>query len=140
MFDTAGMERHMSTIPHTYFRGAKMLIVVYSIDETETFDSLDSWLGNANSARTAAGEEPIVIVLVGNKIDLADTSRNVPQTRAIALADSYEIPSDLVFEISAKDNINVQEMFNTIATKIKPDTTQSSVNKPTPAPKGTKCC
>ncbi len=138
MYDTAGMERHMSTIPHTYFRGAKMLIVVYSIDETETFDSLDSWLGNASSARTVAGEEPLVLVLVGNKVDLAESGRHVSQARAKALAESYEIPSDLIFEISAKENINVQSMFDTIATKIKPDTTQPKTTSATP--KGSKCC
>lgn len=138
MFDTAGMERHMSTIPHTYFRGARMLVVVYSIDDTESFDSLDSWLGNASSARSAAGEEPLVIVLVGNKLDLAETSRNVSEARARQLAQLFDIPSDLIFEISAKENINVQKMFDTIATKIKPDTSEPEKSQP-PAPKK-GCC
>ena len=118
-----------------------MLVVVYSIDETDSFDSLDSWLGNAKSARAAAGEDPIVIVLVGNKVDLAESSRNVSQARARELADYYEIPSDLVFEISAKDNIKVQEMFNTIASKIKPDTSEPGKDKkPAPSSTNKKCC
>lgn len=139
MFDTAGMERHMSTIPHTYFRGARMLVVVYSIDDTESFDSLDSWLGNASSARSAAGEEPLVIVLVGNKLDLAEDNRNVSEARARQLAELFDIPSDLIFEISAKDNTNVQKMFNTIATKIKPDTSEPEKTKPSTASKK-GCC
>ena len=138
LFDTAGMERHMSTIPHTYFRGALVLLMVYSIDESETFDSMDSWLSNARSARAAAGEEPIIIVLVGNKLDLSD--RNVNPARAKELADYYEIPSDLIFEISAKDDTNVKELFDTVATKIKPDTTVPQHNKPTSHSNKQKCC
>ena len=138
LFDTAGMERHMSTIPHTYFRGAKMLLVVYSIDDTETFDSIDSWLDNASSARVAAGEDRPIIALVGNKLDL-DSSRAVYQSRANELADLYEIPSDLIFEVSAKENTNVQGLFDAIATKMKPDIVQSRVS-PAENPSRKKLC
>ena len=124
MFDTAGMERHMSTIPHTYFREAKLLLIVYSIDETESFDSLDSWLGNASSARTAAGEEPLIVALVGNKIDLP--KREVTEARAKELAELYEIPSDLIFEVSALDDTNIQTMFDVVATKIQPAAKKST--------------
>jgi small GTP-binding protein len=117
LFDTAGMERHMGTIPHTYFHSAKALLLVYSMDDEETFDSLASWIENAMSARSSSSSEELLIGLVGNKLDL---EKRVDGMRAKQLAEWNEIPSDMIFEISALEETNLQGMFDAVALKIKP--------------------
>ena len=81
VYDTAGIERHMSTIPQTYFRWSKVIMLVYSIDDSDTFDSLTNWADNAISARAGRSQSEIITVLVGNKVDL-DNERKVSKTRA----------------------------------------------------------
>ena len=141
LFDTAGMERHMSTIPHTYFRSAKVLLLVYSIDEVETFDSLTSWVQNAISARISSGQEEVLTGLVGNKLDLAESDRSVTVERAKQFAELNEIKPDMIFEVSAKNNTNLQEMFDAIALKIHPYAAAATSNakKSDTSPKK-KCC
>ena len=137
------MERHLSTIPHTYFRSAKVLLLVYSLDDKETFDSLTSWAENATSARTASGQDSIITAIVGNKLDL-ESSRDVTKQRVKSFASLNEIDDDLIFEVSALEDRNLQEMFDTIALKVHPLAAEtiaknSQIGKTTSNKKG-KCC
>jgi len=134
MYDTAGIERHMSTIPQTYFRWSKVIVLVYSIDDSDTFDSLTNWADNAVSAR--AGQSDVITVLVGNKLDL-DDERKVSQSRAQQYAENNDINPEMVFEVSAKDGTGVPEMLNKIALQIKPE---ARTNKPVEQTKKGKCC
>ena len=125
LFDTAGMERHLSTIPHTYFRNAKVLLLVYSIDEVESFDSLTSWIENAVSAHMATGHRECLLGLVGNKLDL-ESDRKVDISRARQLAENNDIDQEMIFEVSALENTNIEEMFDKIAVKIHPAAAKSA--------------
>ena len=135
------MERHLSTIPHTYFRSAKVLLLVYSIEDKETFDSLTSWVENAISARTASGQEAIITAIVGNKLDL-ESSRDVSQERVKTFAQLNEIDEDMIFEVSALEDTNLKEMFDALALKVHPLAAEtiaknSQIGKPTGKK---KCC
>nr|GMD86093.1 ras-related protein RABE1c-like [Ipomoea batatas] len=55
-------------------------------------------------------------VLVGNKADMDESKRAVPTSKGQALADEYGIK---FFETSAKTNMNVEEVFFSIARDIK---------------------
>ena len=68
LWDTAGQETYKS-ITRSYFRGASGALLVFDITRKNTFLSVTSWL---NDLRQIA-EEGIVVVLVGNKSDLAST-------------------------------------------------------------------
>lgn len=136
MYDTAGIERHMSTIPQTYFRWSKVIMLVYSIDDSDTFDSLTNWADNAISARAGRAQSDVITVLVGNKLDL-DDDRKVSKARAQQYAENNDIDQDMVFEVSVKDGTGVQEMLDKIALKIKPDTRS---NKPKERTGKNKCC
>ena len=94
-------------------------MLVYSIDDSDTFDSLTNWADNAISAHAGRTASDVVTVLVGNKVDL-DDDRRVSRERARQYADNNDIESDMVFEVSAKDGTGVEEMFATIALKVKP--------------------
>ena len=121
LFDTAGIERHMSTIPPTYFRWSKVVMLVYSIDDSDTFDSLTGWSENAISARVG-GET--LFVLVGNKLDLP-SERRVDKSRAIMYAGNIDVETDMVFEVSALTGEGVDRMFDAIAAKMGPAPPQS---------------
>jgi small GTP-binding protein len=69
LWDTAGQETYKS-ITRSYFRGASGALLVFDITRRNTFLSATSWL---NDLRQIA-EEGIVVVLVGNKSDLASAS------------------------------------------------------------------
>lgn len=69
LWDTAGQETYKS-ITRSYFRGASGALLVFDISRRNTFLSATSWL---NDLRQIA-EENIVVVLVGNKSDLASSS------------------------------------------------------------------
>ncbi|XP_048503621.1 ras-related protein RAB1BV isoform X2 [Beta vulgaris subsp. vulgaris] len=55
-------------------------------------------------------------ILVGNKADMDESKRAVPTAKGQALADEYGIK---FFETSAKTNLNVEEVFFSIARDIK---------------------
>ncbi|KAK7245130.1 hypothetical protein RIF29_39965 [Crotalaria pallida] len=55
-------------------------------------------------------------ILVGNKADMDEIKRVVPTSKGQALADEYGIK---FFETSAKTNLNVEEVFFSIARDIK---------------------
>lgn len=69
LWDTAGQETYKS-ITRSYFRGASGALLVFDITRRDTFLSVTSWLHDLRQI----AEEGIVVVLVGNKSDLAPAS------------------------------------------------------------------
>ncbi|KAG9456921.1 hypothetical protein H6P81_001429 [Aristolochia fimbriata] len=110
IWDTAGQER-FRTITSSYYRGAHGIIIVYDVTEMESFNNVKQWLSEID--RYAS--DSVCKLLVGNKCDLADKKVVDTQT-AQALADELGIP---FIETSAKDSINVEEAFLTMAGEIK---------------------
>eukprot|EP01006_Ploeotia_vitrea_P043384 TRINITY_DN66723_c7_g9_i1.p1 TRINITY_DN66723_c7_g9~~TRINITY_DN66723_c7_g9_i1.p1 ORF type:complete len:205 (-),score=32.90 TRINITY_DN66723_c7_g9_i1:1043-1657(-) len=109
IWDTAGQERYKS-LASMYYRGAAAALVVYDITSAESFDRAKYWvkelLINSN--------ENIVIALTGNKCDLVE-QRKVPQDEAT----KYAQENGLIYvETSAKNAINVTEVFVEIARKL----------------------
>ncbi|KIV98520.1 uncharacterized protein PV09_09672 [Verruconis gallopava] len=73
LWDTAGQETYKS-ITRSYFRGASGALLVFDITRRETFLSVTAWLQDLRQI----AEEGIVVVLVGNKSDLAPSSTVAP--------------------------------------------------------------
>ena len=69
LWDTAGQETYKS-VTRSYFRGASGALLVFDITRRDTFIHVTDWL---NDLRQIA-EPEIVVVLVGNKTDLAPAS------------------------------------------------------------------
>lgn len=69
LWDTAGQETYKS-ITRSYFRGASGALLVFDITRRNTFESVTSWLHDLRQI----AEDGIVVVLVGNKSDLAPAS------------------------------------------------------------------
>ncbi|KZF20609.1 ras-domain-containing protein [Xylona heveae TC161] len=67
LWDTAGQETYKS-ITRSYFRGASGALLVFDITRRATFEHVTPWLQDLRQI----AEEGIVVILVGNKSDLAD--------------------------------------------------------------------
>ncbi|KAK0143673.1 Ras-related protein Rab-3D [Merluccius polli] len=102
IWDTAGQERYR-TITTAYYRGAMGFLLMYDITNQESFNAVQDW---ATQIKTYSWDNAQVI-LVGNKCDLEDD-------RIVPTEDSQRLAEDLgfqFFEASAKDNINVKQVF-----------------------------
>lgn len=110
IWDTAGQER-FQTIALSYYKGAWGIILVFSIDNRKSFDNIGKWMKQISD--NAAKD--VIILLVGNKCDLEE-KRVVSYDEAKQLAENYNIR---FYETSAKDDINISEIFVKIASDIK---------------------
>ncbi|PNX96050.1 ras-related protein RABD1-like [Trifolium pratense] len=140
IWDTAGQER-FRTITSSYYRGAHGIIIVYDVTDMESFNNVKQWLNEIDRY----ANNTVCKLLVGNKCDLIDNKLVHTQT-AKAFADELGIP---FLETSAKDSINVEQAFLTMAAEIKnkmgsqPTGSKSSESvqmKGQPIPQKTNCC
>ncbi|XP_025772048.1 ras-related protein Rab-3D isoform X2 [Herpailurus yagouaroundi] len=102
IWDTAGQERYR-TITTAYYRGAMGFLLMYDVANQESFTAVQDW---ATQIKTYSWDNAQVI-LVGNKCDLED-ERVVPTEDGRRLADDLGFE---FFEASAKENINVKQVF-----------------------------
>lgn len=110
IWDTAGQERYHSLAP-MYYRGAAAAIIVYDVNVANTFNRALAWVKELRQ-QTA---QSVLIVLAGNKADLASEHRAV----SVDEAQSFAEENGLIFaEVSAKTGLAVQEIFMTIAQKL----------------------
>lgn len=109
LWDTAGQERFRSLIP-SYIRDSHVAVVVFDITSRESFESTTKWIHDVREQR---GND-VVLVLVGNKTDLAD-KREVSAAEIEARANEEEI---MFIETSAKAGFNVKLLFRRLATAL----------------------
>lgn len=110
IWDTAGQER-FKTITETYYKGAVGVILAYSVTDRKSFQDLENWIHQITE-----GNQSISKLVVGNKIDCADKEREVSYAEGQALAQRYNTH---FIECSAKDNLNIAEIFTSIGKSIK---------------------
>ena len=109
IWDTAGTENFRS-ITRAYYKNSVCALVVYDISSRDSFNNVMSWIEDCRNQ----SPKTIFIVLVGNKCDLED-KRQVTYEEGKELADKNEL---LFFESSAKDGINVDDIFVNSAKEI----------------------
>ncbi|TDG42447.1 hypothetical protein AWZ03_011126 [Drosophila navojoa] len=108
IWDTAGQER-FRTITSTYYRGTHGVIIVYDVTNGDSFANVRRWLEEIQNNCDVVNK-----VLVGNKND--DPDRKVVITEdAQRFARQMDIE---LFETSAKDNLNVEDMFLSITRQV----------------------
>ncbi|CAL4066131.1 unnamed protein product, partial [Meganyctiphanes norvegica] len=110
IWDTAGQER-FRTITSNYYHGAHGIIILYDTTDHATFENVKMWLQEID--RYAS--ENLEKLLVGNKSDLIN-KRVVDFEYAKKYSDSLNIP---IIETSAKNAVNVEQAFMTMASNIK---------------------
>ncbi|KAI9322812.1 P-loop containing nucleoside triphosphate hydrolase protein [Dichotomocladium elegans] len=110
IWDTSGQERYRA-ITGAYYRGAVGALVVYDITRAQSLHNVHHWLKELHEHASS----DIVIMLVGNKVDLAETSRAVTTDQGGALAEENGY---LFMETSALDATNVDKAFEAVFNKI----------------------
>ncbi|GLU11646.1 hypothetical protein SLE2022_283790 [Rubroshorea leprosula] len=111
IWDTAGQER-FRTITTVLYRGAKGILLVYDVTDESSFNNIKFWIHDIEQHAS----DKVNTILVGNKADMDESKRAVPTAKGQALADEYGIK---FFETSAKRNLNVEEVFFSIARDVK---------------------
>ena len=110
IWDSAGQERFKS-LTSSYFRNADAAILVYSIDNEESFDGLHRWTNQLEKC----GKDNLVKIIVGNKSDLEE-NRVVSTQSAVAFAMADN--ASAAMECSAKENENIELLFQELARKL----------------------
>ncbi|XP_039257335.1 ras-related protein Rab-10-like [Styela clava] len=109
IWDTAGQER-FHTITTSYYRGANGIMLVYDITNPKSFDNISKWLRNIEEHAS----EDVERMLLGNKCDMEE-KRMISKERGEQIAREHGIK---FYETSAKNNINIEKAFMTLATDI----------------------
>lgn len=110
IWDTAGQER-FRTITTSYFRGAQGILLVYDVTDRNSFISIRNWVAQIQMH----ADVNVNKILIGNKCDVQD-QRAISYEEGEALAKEYNIH---FYETSAKQDLNVEKSFITIATDVK---------------------
>ncbi|CAK4775400.1 unnamed protein product [Aphanomyces euteiches] len=108
IWDTAGQERFQS-LTAAYYRNAVGALVVYDITNRHSFEHVTHWLEQIREH----AHENVVLILVGNKCDLAHlpNTRQVSTLEAARFAETHHME---FVEASALDSTNVVEAFKRI--------------------------
>ena len=102
IWDTAGHEK-FRTITTSYYKSAHAIIILYDITQKASFDHIRNWITEIDKF----GKQGVLKVIVGNKLDM-ENNRKITKEAAENLALKYGIK---LWEVSAKDNTNIEEMF-----------------------------
>ena len=103
IWDTCGQEAYRSLIT-SFYRNASLAILVYSIDNQNTFENIEAWL---NEIKSQANPET-KIFLIGNKRDLEE-QRQVTVEAAQLFSNEHSF--NYFVETSAKTGFNAQNVF-----------------------------
>ena len=119
IWDTAGQERYRA-ITTAYYRGALGAMLVYDLTKQPSFENIPRWLRELKDHAS----KDIVLIMVGNKQDMADEGgqRAVTGEQAEAMAKELDVPQ---IETSAKSGVGVDEAFTSVIERIYANTVAS---------------
>jgi Ras-related protein Rab-1A len=107
IWDTCGQEAYRSLIMN-FYRNTSLAIVVYSVEDKESFNDISVWLKQVKTYGTSSCK----IFLLGNKIDTEN--RQVTYEQGLKCKNDFFF--DCFMETSAKEGINTRELFVNCAT------------------------
>jgi GTPase SAR1 family protein len=81
--------------------------VCFDITSRSSFQSVEKWIEDAKNLR----DDDVLLVLAGNKCDIAEKRQVTEQE-----AETFALAKNLMyFEVSAREGVNITEMFNEVA-------------------------
>ena len=128
IWDTAGQDRFRA-ITKNYYKGANGIILIYDVTNIETFENVKNWIAQIKEEANSN----VIIYLAGNKIDVEEVNKVVKTEDGQKIADELNIK---FYETSAKNGINVNEIFEDLVKKI--DEVYSKEEAPKSEPKKNK--
>jgi len=113
IWDTGGQER-FRTITSSFYQGSHGILIVYDLTQQETWANVSRWVMEANRYAPEAAK-----ILVGNKLDLAGSSRVVDKGDVEEYCENCDDKGAMsAFEVSAKNGEGVKEVFKKLAEQI----------------------
>jgi len=109
MWDTAGQERFKS-LGNSFYRGADAAVLVYAINDPDTFEKIDEWRTNFLELSGEKAKD-FPILLLGNKQDL-ESERKVSASDGKSYGNSHEM---ITFETSAMNGLNIKDAIQELA-------------------------
>ena len=109
IWDSAGQER-FRTITTSYYKGAHAIVIVFDITDKDSFEHVKIWMQDIDKF----AKQGVMRILVGNKCDL-EHQRAVTKNEGNEMALKYGIK---YLETSAKDTINIENLFVDTAKKL----------------------
>ena len=76
LFDTAGQERYRS-ITNNYIKNTDGVILIYDITKKISFEHVEEWLSSIKNNLSDWNKSNYLIMILGNKLDLASKDREV---------------------------------------------------------------
>ena len=108
VWDTCGQEKFRA-ITRQYFKDAHGIVLVYDVNDDNSFRGLSSWLKEIKNN----SNKDVSIVLVGNKIDLNDRKISKEEANEFAFKNGL-----IYYETSSKEGINIDTPFESLAKDI----------------------
>jgi len=87
IWDTAGQEQYHS-LASMYYRGCHAAIIVYDVSNLESFKRAKVWIHELNQSMADDDWEKVVVILVGNKLDLCEDIYSSKYTTEITTSNS----------------------------------------------------
>mmetsp|Transcript_12907 Transcript_12907/g.34640 ORF Transcript_12907/g.34640 Transcript_12907/m.34640 type:complete len:214 (-) Transcript_12907:171-812(-) len=113
IWDTAGQERYRA-ITSAHYRRAVGALLVYDITKQATFNNCQKWMEELRQN----AEPDIVIMLVGNKVDLVEKDASARQVYYDAAAEFARLQGLFFSEASAVTSHNVKHIFEYLLQEI----------------------
>lgn len=113
ILDTAGTEQ-FALMRDLYLLNADGFVLVYAINSKSTFQEITEVYDQIVSVKGISPEQRLPAILVGNKSDLNE-NRKISYEEGENLA--RKLNCDFI-EASAKNNININELFQNLVTKL----------------------
>lgn len=115
LWDTAGQETYKS-VTRSYFRGASGALLVFDISRRPTFIHVKDWLEDLRNI----ADKDIVVILVGNKSDLASSEAENKREVTTQEAEEWARVNGVLeyVETSAKSGEGVELAFGRVAERI----------------------
>lgn len=100
LWDTAGQERYSPIVP-IYFRGAQIVVLVYSVVDSSSYEQMRVWYTKAKELVPEA-----IIIIVGNKEDLLEEATHTIHPTKVAT----EYPDDVRLFTSAYSGEGISDL------------------------------
>lgn len=111
LWDLSG-DPAFTEVRNEFFKESHALLLFYDITKRRSFENLNNWMGEASRAEGGAN---LPVYVVGTRLDL-DDRRAVPASDA----EKWTKQKGYVgyFDVSAKENININTLFRELATSL----------------------
>eukprot|EP00347_Sterkiella_histriomuscorum_P008594 403344496 len=112
IWDTAGQERYQS-LGTAFYRGADCCLIAYDLSNSSSFENITQWKQSFMQKGMIVNPETFPFMIVGNKLDIAEDSRQVSEQAAKRYCqENGNMPH---VETSARNNVNVEQAFVQLA-------------------------